>query len=61
MSFPDFQKDFIVVTDASEVACGCVVMQEHNGKQVVVAAASSTFSVTEQKWSATEREAYGIL
>ena len=61
MSFLDFQKDFIVVTDASEVACGCVVMQEHNGKQVVVAAASSTFSVTEQKWSATEREAYGIL
>ena len=61
MSFPDFQKDFIVVTDASEVACGCVVMQEHDGNQVIVAAASSTFSATEQKWSATEREAYGIL
>ena len=59
--FADFQKDFVLVTDASLVGCGAVLLQEHNGQEYPVAVASVTLSEREQRWSATEREAYGIL
>jgi len=59
--FPDVSKTFFLVTDASDTACGAVLMQEHNGHQVPVAVASHTLKSAEQNWSASERECYAIL
>ena len=61
ISFPDFAQPFTLTTDASDVACGAILMQETKGGQKrIVAVASRTFSITEQNWSTTEREAYAI-
>jgi len=61
ISFPDFSQLFTLTTDASDVACGAILMQEaDNGKKKIIAVASHTFNTTEQNWSTTEREAYAI-
>ena len=61
ISFPDFTLPFALTTDASDRACGAILMQEHsNGKKSIVAAISRTFNPTEQNWSTTEREAFCI-
>ena len=61
ISFPDFALPFSLTTDASDRACGAILMQEAaNGKKRIVAVASKTFSQTEQNWSTTEREAFAI-
>lgn len=59
--FADFTKPFVLVTDASETACGAVLLQEHNGNQVPVAVASKTLDSVQQRWSATERECFGVV
>jgi len=61
ISYPDPSKDFLLVTDASEVAVGAVLMQLIDGKESIVGVASRTFTAVETRWSTTEREAYGIL
>ena len=61
ISFPDFNLPFSLTTDASDRACGAILMQETPcGKKKIVAVASKTFSPTEQNWSTTEREAFAI-
>lgn len=61
IQFANFDHPFILITDASEVAAGAVLMQEINGQKSIVAVASTLFNTTEQKWSTTEREAYAIV
>ena len=61
IQFADFRAPFVLVTDASEVACGAVLLQQQNGKEVIVAVASCTFNTTEQRWCATERECYALM
>ena len=61
ISYPDPSKDFLLVTDASEVAVGAVLLQLIDGKESIVGVASRTFTAVETRWSTTEREAYGIL
>ena len=61
MAFADFTQPFVLVTDASDVAMGAVLMQNHGGIQRIVATGSKTFSETEQRWSATEREGFAIV
>ena len=61
IQFADFKSPFVLVTDASEVACGAVLLQQQKGKEVVVAVASCTFNTTEQRWCATERECYALM
>ena len=61
ISFPDFRYPFTVCTDASDVACGAVLLQEVNGDKRLIASCSHTFTDTETRWSTTEREAFGIL
>ena len=59
--FPDFSKKFVLITDASNVAMGGVLMQlDECGQPVIVAAGSKTLSKTEQNYCATEREALAI-
>ena len=49
-SFPDFSQLFTLSTDASDVACGTILMQEaDNGKKKVIAVASHTINSTEQE------------
>ena len=61
ISFPDFGLPFTLTTDASDRACGAILMQEHpNGKKSIIAAISKTFNKTECNWSTTEREAFCV-
>ena len=47
-------------TDTSDDACRAQLSQEHNGTEFPVAFLSHTFMETQQKWSTTEQEAFGI-
>ena len=61
ISFTDFSRLFTLTTDASDVACGAILMQEaDNGKKNIIAVASRTFNPREQNWPTTERGAYAI-
>ena len=61
ISFPDFTGLFTLTTDASDIACGAILMQEDkHGQKKIIAVASHTFNATERNWSTTEREAYAI-
>lgn len=44
LQYPDFSKEFILVTDASNVACGAVLCQNFNGIELPIAYASRTFT-----------------
>ena len=46
--------------DASDDASGTQLSQEHDGQECPVAFLSHTFIDTQQKWSTTEQEAYGV-
>ena len=60
LHYPNPEKKYIVYTDASDDACRAQLSQEHNGTEFPVAFLSHTFTDTQQKWSTTEQEAYGI-
>ena len=49
ISFPDYRYPFQVCTDASDVACGAVLIQEINGKIKLIASCSHSFSDVEQR------------
>src|SRR5204863_426089 len=59
---PDFEKDFILSTDASGYALGAVLEQEENDKKLhPVGYASKTLTKAEQKYSTTELECFAVL
>ena len=60
LHYPNPNKKYIVCTDASNDACRAQLSQEHNGTEFPVAFLSHTFTETQQKWSTTEQEAFGI-
>jgi hypothetical protein len=60
-ALPDFSSPFILLTDASELAAGAVLMQNIDDRQRLIAVSSKTFSDTERKWCATERECYSLV
>ena len=61
LHYPNPGKKYIVYTDASEDdTCRAQLSQEHNGTEFPVAFLSNSFTETQQKWSTTEEEAYGI-
>ena len=53
-------KKYIVYTDTSDDAIKAQLSQEHNGTEFPVAFLSHTFMETQQKWSTTEQEAFGV-
>ena len=57
LRIPDFTKPFKVITDASEVGLGGVLLQEDQP----CAYESKKFSPTERAWDTTERELYGAV
>lgn len=61
LQYPDFSKQFIVTTDASNFAIGAVLSQNINGKDMPIAYASRTLNQHEINYSATEKELLGIV
>ena len=61
LAFPDFEKPFMVTTDASGYGIGCVLKQVEEGKgEKVIAYASRILSEVEQRYSVTERECLAL-
>ena len=61
LQYPDFTKEFIITTDASNVALGAVLSQGNLPNDRPVQYASRTLSETEQKYSTIEKELLAII
>lgn len=58
----DWTKTFHIQTDASDISVGAVLYQEgDSGERYPLAYYSKTLNSTEKKWSATEKELFGIV
>ena len=60
LHYPNQKNCYIIYTGASDDACGAQLSQEHDGMEFSIAFLSHTFMKTQQKWSTTEQEAYGV-
>jgi hypothetical protein len=56
LAYPDFDKPFILTTDASKVAVAAILSQEYDGVQRPTAYASRQMNKAEQNYSASEAE-----
>lgn len=61
LSHPDFSKKFTLTTDASDVAIGAVLSQQHPNKAGVIAYYSRVLSPAERNYSVFEKEALAII
>lgn len=62
LRLPDLNKDFILDTDASSVACGAILQQhDEDGELHPVAYASRMFTGRERNWPPRELEAFAIV
>lgn len=62
LKYPRFDREFVVHTDASDVAVGAVLSQvDDDGIEKPVAYASQSLSARERNYSTTEKEAYAIV
>ena len=61
MRLPDFERQFVVTTDASDVAVGAILEQNFGQGLQPVAFASRKLNNTETRYSAYERELLGIV
>jgi hypothetical protein len=59
--YPDFDKEFILTTDASDEALGAVLSQIHNSEERPIAYASRVLSDCERRYSPTEKELLAIV
>lgn len=58
---PDFERPYLLHTDASELGMGAVLSQVQNGEEKPIAFASQHFTVREKKYSTIEKEAAAIV
>ena len=61
LKYPDFNRPFLVATDASNVGIGSVLAQVHNGQEFPVSYNSRQLSSAEQNYSAIERELLAVV
>lgn len=61
LQYPDFEKPFVLTTDASNFALGAVLSQGAIGQDRPVAYASRTLTKTEERYSAIEKELLAIV
>lgn len=60
LTYPNFNKPFIITTDASNFAIGAVLSQGEIGKDKPIHFASRTLNKAEENYSATEKEMLAI-
>jgi len=61
LKLPNMEEEFILRTDASGTAVGCVLMQEEHGVKHPVSYISRELSDRERKYSVEERECLAIV
>jgi len=61
VAFPDFDKEFMIFTDASNYGIGAILSQIQGDKEVVIAYSSRHLNAAERNYSAIEREALAIV
>ena len=61
LQYPDFNKEFLLTTDASNYAIGSVLSQGVIGKDLPIAYASRALSGSEQNYSTIEKELLAII
>ncbi|XP_055585110.1 uncharacterized protein LOC129737961 [Uranotaenia lowii] len=58
---PDFEKQFMIESDASDNAVGAALVQMQEGETRVIGYFSKKLSATQRKYSAVEKECLGVL
>ena len=61
LCLPDFEKQFIVRTDASDIGVGAVLLQEHQGCKFPVCYASKKLLEREKAYSVIEKECLAVV
>jgi hypothetical protein len=61
LQVPDFEKDFVLVTDASDIAVSAVLNQRANGQLAPVAFYSKLLGPAERQYSTYEKECLAIV
>ena len=61
LRLPDFDRQFVVTTDASDVAIGATLEQNFGSGLQPIAFSSRKLNATEIRYSAYERELLGIM
>ena len=61
MKLPDFERQFVVTTDASDAAVGAILEQDFGNDLQPVAFASRKLNDVEMRYSAYEQEFLGIV
>jgi hypothetical protein len=61
LGYPDYNKPFILFTDASGKGLGAVLSQNQDNKEIVIAYASRSLNKAEQNYPITEQEALAVV
>ena len=61
LAFPDFNKKFVLATDASGTGIGACLSQEHDGFLKPVAFAGRGLNTAEKNYTVTEQELLGVV
>jgi hypothetical protein len=61
LQYPDFSKEFILTTDASNDVLGAILSQGEIGKDMPVAYASRNLNKAERNYSTSEKELLSII